>query len=79
MFIKSTSPTTTTIGMYEGDAIEPQVQAPIKVLSNLKDKNTGEISKPFTIAGKTYQMVRARMNNEEISYHHRSKEYAECN
>ena len=38
--------------------IEPQDQATIKYLSNVKDANTGKVSQPFTIADKNYQMVR---------------------
>lgn len=38
--------------------IEPQDQATIKYLSNVKDVNTGKVSQPFTIADKNYQMVR---------------------
>lgn len=38
----------------------------IKYLSNVKDLNTGEISKPFTIADKNYQMVRGFDNNKQI-------------
>lgn len=59
----STSPTTTTIGMTEE---APMTQAPIKVLSNLKDSKTGEVSQPFVIDSKKYQMVRGRMNGQEI-------------
>ena len=38
--------------------IEPQDKATIKYLSNVKDAKTGEVSKPFTIGDKRYQMVR---------------------
>jgi len=45
--------------LFETDGIiEPQDQATIKYLSNVKDVNTGEVSQPFTIADKNYQMVR---------------------
>jgi hypothetical protein len=44
--------------MEENEVIQPQDQATIKYLSNVKDANTGEISKPFNIADKNYQMVR---------------------
>ena len=45
--------------LFETDAIiEPQDQATIKYLSNVKDVNTGKVSQPFTIADKNYQMVR---------------------
>lgn len=38
--------------------ITPQDTATIKYLSNVKDEKTGEVSKPFTIGTKNYQMVR---------------------
>jgi hypothetical protein len=46
--------------------IEPQDQATIKYLSNVKDKETGEISKPFSIGDKKYQMVRGLNSNKEV-------------
>lgn len=53
--------------MMEPEAvIEPQDQATIKYLSNVKDLNTGEISKPFNIGGKNYQMIRGIHPNGEI-------------
>jgi len=53
--------------LFETDAvIEPQDQATIKYLSNVKDVNTGEVSKPFTIADKNYQMIRGIHPNGEI-------------
>jgi hypothetical protein len=50
------------MGLMEDDdeidaVIEPQDKATIKYLSNVIDKNTNEVSKPFTIDGKKYQMV----------------------
>ena len=42
----------------ENAVIEPQDQATIKYLSNVKDANTGKVSQPFTIGDKRYQMVR---------------------
>ena len=43
----------------EDDAvIEPQDQATIKYLSNVRDPETTEVSKPFTIADKNYQLIR---------------------
>lgn len=48
------------------DVIEPQDQATIKYLSNVIDNNTGEISQPFNIADKNYQMVRGMQPNGEI-------------
>ncbi len=50
----------------ENAAIEPQDQATIKYLSNVKDANTGEISKPFTIGDKRYQMVRGVNPSKEV-------------
>ena len=56
----SSSSSTSMVGMMEQDEaiIKPQDKATIKYLSNVKDEKTGEISKPFTIGGKNYQMVR---------------------
>ena len=67
--VKLVEPTTTstTTSMTEEDAvIEPQDQATIKYLSNVKDSNTGEISQPFTIADKNYQMIRGKASTGEI-------------
>ena len=44
--------------MEENEIIGPKDKATIKYLSNVKDEKTGEISKPFTIGSKNYQMVR---------------------
>lgn len=46
--------------------ITPQDDATIKYLSNVRDINTGEISKPFTINDKNYQMVRGIKPSKEI-------------
>jgi CRISPR/Cas system CMR-associated protein Cmr5 small subunit len=46
--------------------IEPKDKATIKYLSNVKDANTGEISKPFTIGDKRYQMVRGQHPTDGI-------------
>jgi hypothetical protein len=46
--------------------IEPQDKATIKYLSNVKDAKTGEISKPFKIADKSYQMVRGITPSKEV-------------
>lgn len=46
--------------------IEPQDSATIKYLSNVTDNETGEISKPFTISDKNYQMVRGVLPSKEI-------------
>ncbi len=42
----------------EGAVIKPKDKATIKYLSNVIDNNTNEVSKPFEIEGKKYQMVR---------------------
>jgi len=47
--------------------IEPQDQQTIKYLSNVKDVKTGEISQPFTIKDKKYQMVRGVYPDGKIS------------
>lgn len=52
--------------MMENEVIEPQDINTIKYLSNIKDKQTGEISKPFTIADKRYQMVRGENGKKEV-------------
>lgn len=46
--------------------IEPQDQATIKYLSNVKDVETGKASEPFTIADKKYQMVRGITPSKEV-------------
>lgn len=46
--------------------IEPQDKATIKYLSNVKDSKTGEISKPFKIADKSYQMVRGITPEKQV-------------
>jgi len=46
--------------------IEPQDKATIKYLSNVKDGKTGEVSKPFVIGGKNYQMVRGITPSKEV-------------
>lgn len=63
------SPTTSTIsedGSEPEAVIEPKDKATIKYLSNVKDNNTGEISKPFTIGDKRYQMVRGTTPEKEV-------------
>jgi hypothetical protein len=53
--------------MVEPEAvIEPQDQATIKYLSNVKDANSGEISQPFNIGDKKYQMVRGMNQDKEV-------------
>lgn len=62
-------PTTTSVSsmMEQPEAvIQPQDQATLKYLSNVIDNNTGEISKPFIISGKKYQMVRAITPDKNI-------------
>ena len=60
------------INVIEEDMIEPEAvitpqdDATIKYLSNVRDKKTGEISQPFTIADKKYQMVRGIKPSKEI-------------
>jgi hypothetical protein len=46
--------------------IAPQDKATIKYLSNVKDSNTGEISQPFNIGDKSYQMIRGVHPSGEI-------------
>lgn len=46
--------------------IEPKDPETIKYLSNVIDSRTGEISKPFNISGKQYQMVRGVTPNQEV-------------
>lgn len=57
----STSPTTTTL---EEDAMV-DAQPQLKKLSRLADKATGQVSAPFVIGGKQYQMVRAMNQNRQ--------------
>lgn len=63
---------TTSLTSVKEDAVEPEAiiepkdKATIKYLSNVKDSKTGEISKPFTIRDKRYQMVRGIMPDKEI-------------
>lgn len=52
--------------MEENEVIGPKDPATIKYLSNVIDKNTGEVSKPFTIADKKYQMVRGQVPSGEV-------------
>jgi hypothetical protein len=48
------------------DVIQPQDAATIKYLSNVKDPNTGQITQPFNISDKKYQMVRGITPNKNI-------------
>lgn len=52
--------------MEENEVIGPKDTETLKYLSNVLDKNTGEISKPFTISDKKYQMVRAKNLSGEV-------------
>ena len=56
----------TSTQMEENEVIGPKDPATIKYLSNVIDKNTGEVSKPFSIADKKYQMVRGQVPSGEI-------------
>lgn len=58
-----TSQTTSPSTMAED--IEPQDKETIKYLSNVKGED-GEVSKPFTIDGKNYQMVRGVTPSKEV-------------
>jgi hypothetical protein len=63
---KASSSSSMATQMEENEVIEPKDPATIKYLSNVIDKNTGEVSKPFTIADKRYQMVRGQNPSGEI-------------
>jgi hypothetical protein len=63
---KANSSSSMATQMEENEVIEPKDPATIKYLSNVIDKNTGEVSKPFTIADKKYQMVRGQNPSGEI-------------
>lgn len=53
--------------MAEPEAvIEPQDSATIKYLSNVIDNQSGEISQPFSIDAKRYQIIRGLANNEIV-------------
>lgn len=62
----STSSTTMEEDAAPTAAIAPKDKATIKYLSNVKDATTGEVSKPFTIANKRYQMVRGINPSKEV-------------
>lgn len=74
--VSDVSTTTTSTSVYEEDGmgepvqvdavIEPQDAETIKYLSNVKDDKTGDVSKPFVIADKRYQMVRGVKPNREV-------------
>lgn len=52
--------------MEENDVIEPQDIATLKYLSNVIDDTSGEVSKPFSISDKRYQMVRAMNPDNQV-------------
>lgn len=62
--ITGDKPLTPTSGTMAED-IEPQDAATIKYLSNVKDAE-GNVSKPFNIGGKNYQMVRGITPSKEV-------------
>jgi hypothetical protein len=65
--ITGDKPAPTMGSVTEDDAvIEPQDQATIKYLSNVRDPETNEVSKPFTIADKNYQLIRGIDASNEI-------------
>ncbi len=69
--VSSTSSSSTVyeeemIGQQPEAVIAPQDPATIKYLSNIKDQNTGEVSQPFTINAKRYQMVRGIRPDKQV-------------
>ncbi len=60
----------TSVSSYPTSSVMEEISTPtntgIKYLSNVKDPNSGEISKPFTIGEKNYQMVRGISPEKEI-------------
>ena len=60
----ASSPSSATSSPVMED-IEPQDQATIKYLSNVKGDD-GQVSKPFTIDSKNYQMVRGITPSKEV-------------
>ena len=63
---KSTTTSISSMMEQPESVIQPQDPATLKYLSNVIDNNTGNISQPFTIADKQYQMVRAMAPNKEV-------------
>lgn len=59
-------PVSTATTMEEQETIQPQDASTIKYLSNVKDAKSGEVSKPFTIGDKRYQMVRGITPTREV-------------
>lgn len=66
----STTPTSVPSMTEEDGAIDavikPQDSETIKYLSNVKDAKTGEVSKPFSIGEKKYQLIRGIKPSKEI-------------
>jgi len=67
VYDKDDSSSTSMSDLLEDDAvIEPQDQATIKYLSNVIDNNTGEVSQPFNIGDRNYQMIRGMRPNRDV-------------
>jgi hypothetical protein len=68
--ITGDKPTPSVTGSLTEDepeaVIQPQDKETIKYLSNVKDAKTGQVSAPFTIGDKRYQMVRGTTPSNEI-------------
>jgi len=68
--ITGDKPTPSVTGSLTEDepeaVIQPQDKATIKYLSNVKDAKTGQVSAPFTIGDKRYQMVRGEHPTDGI-------------
>lgn len=62
----SVTPSISSYPVSEEEKIKPQDKATIKYLSNIRDSKTNEISKPFSINGKNYQMVRGQLPTKEV-------------
>lgn len=62
----STNTSVTEDGEKQKEVIEPKDKQTIKYLSNIKDSKTGQVSKPFVIADKRYQMVRGVTPSKEV-------------
>jgi hypothetical protein len=63
--ITSTATSTMEEDVNPEATIEPQDDATIKYLSNVKDAE-GNVSKPFNIGGKNYQMIRGIKPSKEV-------------
>lgn len=64
--MSSTSSSTMEEEVTPDAVIEPKDKSTLKYLSNVKDSETGEISKPFNIGDKRYQMVRSITPSQEV-------------